>query len=348
MEKNVENMQDEKLSRALDRLNDGNCPVIADQEIEELIEMAAIVKQTHKQEELPRLLIDKIVTDLAVELGEKKQKGRTQWLYRGLACAAATLLIVIGTQFLSPQSFDKNIAQEIDGSSGMEKMIAVADNSSISFPSTADPITEEPAKEISSEKPPIAELVEETPEKATDSISKVVVEIIQVAQSTPEEEKANQVAILAKEAPPQKAMGENFIRSNMKMSLAANLDNDDQAKAGNVMLVQPDKVAPQSITVDHHSGAIRQVYNEGLEGKIIITQVLIGSEVKTIESASQGGNDPSSKGVAIPQGVYQKDKNNSNSLTVKFDEYWVTIEGNKTMEELQKIVDSLVVKKIEK
>lgn len=349
MRKNEKETEEEKISCGLDRLNDGNCPVIADTEIEELIEMAALVKKTHQQEELPRVLIDEIVNNLAAELGEKKQKGRRQWLYGGLACAAATLLIAIGTQFLLPQSFDNNIAQEMDGSAEMKKNVAVVDQGSIPVPQSAKTTIEKQEEPISSEKIPIAVPSETTATKSTNSISEALVEIIQVAQPLPEEEKINQVAILEKEIPQEKIMEKNLVRARMNMNFSAQADKYSQTNTENAILVQPNKVA-QSLTVDHSSGAIRQVYNEGLyeQEQIIITQrVLVGdSGVKAIESAKQDANKDNSKNSTAPA-VYKTNKNHNNSLTVNIDKYSVTIEGNKTTEELKKIAESLVFKKIE-
>lgn len=347
MGKNEKNIQEEKLSCSLDRLNDGNCPVIADKEIEELIEMAAIVKQAHQQDEVPRLLINEIVNNLAHELGEKKQKSRIQWLYGGLACAAASLLIAIGIQFLSPQAFDKNIAREIDGNWETQKMVTVADQGSITIPQSVNPIIEKQAKSISSEKTAITEPVEKTATKSTDSISKVLVEIIQVSPSTPGEEKINQVAILEKEAPKEKNVEKSLMRARMNMSFSVQVDHDSQIKDEKVILVQPNKVA-QSITVDQKSGAVRQVYNEGLDEQIIITQrvVIRDSGAKAMESADKDDNKANSKKSAAIA-IYKTNENHNNSLTVILDKYSVTIEGNKTTEELQKIAESLVFKKIE-
>ena len=340
MVEDKELMQGEELSRYLDQLNDGNCPLITDQEIEELIETAAVVQQSYTQNEVPRLLIDEMVTTLATELGQEKRKQHARWLYGGLACAA-TVLLVIGTQFLVPHSFEQNIAQEIDGSSKMEKVVAVADQGNIPTSQPSTSISIAPVKESS---PGAGDATPQPPRNLVDSVSKVVEEITEVAQTIPKEEKTNQVAILAKEVPQEKAMGQNLRMSKMKMDDSQDFVAIKQTNIEKVIVVQPNKVA-QSITVDPSSGTIRQVYGEGVDGTVIITQRM-SNEDKSLASAKQIEDKKAPNNFSGPQVMYVTE-NNHNSLTVKFEKYSITVEGNKTIAELQKIVDSLVAKKIE-
>lgn len=344
MEKNEELIQGEKLSHCLDQLNEGDCPVVSDREIEELIEMAAVVQQAYDQHGVPRVVIDKMVTNLATELSANKRKRRGQWLYGGLACAAATLLLVIGTQFLVPQSLEKNIAQEMDENSKREKIVAVSNQNPIAAPQATNKMIEEPSKMIVSEKtqPPITS--HETTEKVTDSISKVVVDLIQVAQVVPDEEPTGQVAIATKEVSQEKGVAQNFAMARMRMDSPMNVQKNSPVAKENVMLVQPNKVA-QSIAIDHDSGTIRQVYTEGAGENIIITQGSI-RDSEAAASASQGDVKSNNAGVGS-QAISTKDKKQKNSLTVSFQKYWITVEGNKTTAELQKIVDSLIPKPME-
>lgn len=344
MGKNKDLIQEENLSHCLDQLNAGECPIAIDQEIEELIEMAAAVKQSYTQNEVPRVLIDEMVNTLATELGAEKRKRRTQWLYGGFACVAATLVLVIGTQFLLPNSTDQNIAQEMDGKHKEEKIVAVAEESVIPAPQVTNTIVEESAKTIAGEKIQTPTTSQETTEKVSDSISKVVVDLIQVAQAVPEGQQTGQVAIASQEIPQEKVMAQNFAMTRMKMDSPMSLKENSLVAVENVMLVQPNKVA-HSITVDHNSGTIRQVYTEGAGENIIITQRRI-IESEAMASGAQEAAKSNKAGVGA-QVISPKDKKQKNSLTVKFEKYSITVEGNKTIAELQKIVDSLIPKKME-
>ena len=349
MEKNEEIVQGEKLSHCLDQLNEGNCPVISDQEIEELIETAAVVQQTYSKQEVPRLVIDEMVTTLATELSRNKRKRRGQWLYGGLACAVATLLLVIGTQFLVPKSLEKNISQEMDGNYKTEKIVAVVEQSVIPAPQVIKTIIEEPAKTIANEKIQSPTISPETTERVADSISKTVVDLIQVAQVVPEGEQTGQVAIASQEVPQEKVMAQNFAMTRMRMDSPMSLQENNLAKTENFILVQPNKVA-KSITIDRSTATIRQVYTEGAEGSsnnIIITQRTIVDR-EALGSDKQGGNRKEfSSSEAGSKIISQQEKSQGNSLTVKLEKYWITVEGNKTTAELQKIVDSLIPKKME-
>lgn len=352
MEENKEITQRDELSRCLDRLNDGNYPVMEDKEIEELIEMAVVVKEAHGSEELPRVLIDEIVDTLVIELGGKKEKQRRHWLYGGVACAAASLFVAITTQFLLPQSFNQNISQEIDGNVEKQKLVAVVDQSSSPIVQKVIPM-EEKREDIIESKPMGDEKLqsglpaESTPSKSADSMAKVMVEILEVAQLTGKEEegKNNQVAILEKETLQEKGMGRKILMARMDRNSALQDEGGRQSKPENTMFVQPGKVA-KSVMVDLSSGVIRQVYNEGRD-EIVITQRSTGDKMGAIaQNAQQGINYYSGQNLT-KQPMDKKNREYKNSLTVEIDNYDITIEGNKSREELQKIVDSLVVKEMD-
>lgn len=221
MKKHEEFVQGEELSRCLDELNAGKCPVIDDQEIEELIKMATLVKESQGQQELPRVIIDKIVDDLATELGNKKYKKNTHWLYGGVACAAATVVLALGVQFLVPPATDKNIAQEMTGNLVEEKVVALADSVSKNATPTEKNTSQQGATTSQASVPNSTETLPTVPVEKTEppvatSITQVMAEIVKVAQVT-KEGTTTQVAVLEQDS-SEKALEKNPVMMRMGMS----------------------------------------------------------------------------------------------------------------------------------
>jgi hypothetical protein len=343
MVKNKEYNQAEELSQCLDTLNEGRHPVVADEEIKGLIEVAALVKQSVSQEDVPKLLIDEMVDNLAAELRE--QKRREHWLYGGLVGTVAAVFIAAFVQFLMPQLSENHIARQIDDSMEKQEMVAVADQSSdpMMVEATNGMIPQQVQSGNSTETPVSAP----AEEKSTDPISKVIAEGIHEAELPRIDQKPNQVAILQQETPnamttrKSKSMAETGNKS-----LQENKSMQPERKIA-MMMVMPNQAA-QSITVDNTSGVIQQVYNLGNNDEIIITQRLLDDEsrAKIKEGVNQGEIQELADSAA-QQPITKKTKDTMNSLSIKVDKYDITIEGKKTAEELQKIAESLAAKEIE-
>jgi hypothetical protein len=108
------------------------------------------------------------------------------------------------------------------------------------------------------------------------------------------------------------------------------------------MMVMPNQITP-AIMVDSTSGDIKQIYHLGGGDDITITQRLANE----ISADSQQSKVKNITGYKEIQPGNTKIKNEINSLTVRIDQYNITIEGKKTLEELQKIAKSLIAIKIE-
>jgi len=317
---NKEINQAEELSECLDHLNTGRHPTTQDEEIRELVGMANFIKQSHSQDDVPQLLIDELVDHLAAECtARKRQIQRAHWLYGGLVSTAAAVLIAAFVQFLPPAA-NHNIAQGTDDSIRLQENVVVADQASVPIISQlANPMIEQPIQSGSTAKEPVTVAVAK---KAIDDLPQKIVEIIQVAKSPPVDQKMNQVARLQQEGPKDMARTQSVLMAKTDIdSLWKN--KRSQLEPGIAMMVLPNQIA-QSITVDHISGVIRQVYNQGTHDEIMITQRPLDESPVMM------------KGNA---------KDTINSLTVKVDKYDITIEGKQTKEELQKIAESLTVMK---
>jgi len=339
---NKEFNQAEKLSECLDHLNGGRQFIAQDEEIQELVEMANFVKQSCRQEVIPQLLIGELVDKLASELQARKQhKGYTHWLYGGLVGTVAAVLIAAFVQFLVPPAVDHHIAQQFYNNGETQKNVAIADQTSVPILSQAtSPMIEQQVQSGSSAEAPAPQLVVK---KANDNLSKVIAEIIPVAELPAIEQKSNQVAILRQGMPQDMTRTKSVLMAKMDISPVSE-DVKTQLDRRVAIMVLPYQTT-QSITVDNTSGVIRQVYNQGTNDEIIITQRLHDeSRVRTRDSVKQGPVLAVAESSAIQ--TINKDVI-MNSLTVKVDKYLIRIAGNKTNKELQKIAESLIMKDIE-
>ena len=334
MKKDNELNQAEELTKCLDSLNENKYPTFQDEEIKKLVDLAAFVKQSYRQENLPHVLIDEIVNHLAKEFQEKKQKKSYFWLYSGIAGTVAAIFIAAFAHFLLPQPTDYNIAQQIT---------PAADQPShpISKEST-DTLIPPQAQSDNAIKVPVAAPIEE---KSTASVSKAIAEIIKAAESPAIDPKSNQVAILQEKSPTDIMMQKKVSMNKTSMDSLQEDKGTQGRKIARVMVMPNQAVQPTQ--VDTVSGDIKHVYNIGTHDEITITQGLADkSRVTSKEDPKEDEVTTLTEGRVI-QPLPEKTKDAMNSLTVKVDHYNVIIEGNKTPEELQEIAESLVEKEVE-
>lgn len=335
----------EELNQYLDSINAGKHPVVEDEELKQLTDLAVFINQSYSQEELPRVLIDEVVDNIAAELQAKKQKRRTRWLYSGFLGTAAAVVIAAFVQFVLPHSVDQNIAQQMDGSIEAPKMVANAKQSeeSNSTKPVDTVVTRQALPKENTEAPPVAVPVEE---KATTSASKVLAEIVNVAEAPEMEQKSNAVALLQEEKAKDITMGK-------KLSMAKSFSNSYQEERTmqperkvNKIMVMPNQTA-KSTTIDNTTGIIKQVYSLGNHDEIIITQKLQDeSNVKSRQLSKPEKEQGGVQSTAI-EPLAKNAKETMNKLTTKVDKYDITIEGAKTSEDLKTITESLVEKEME-
>lgn len=324
MVKSEEFSKAEQLSLYLDSLNDGKYPRIENEEIKELVDLAALVKQSQSPEDLPQGLIDEVVDNLAMELQAQKKKRKSYWLYSGLAGTAAAVVIAAFAQFSLPESENHNMAQQIDHSAEVPKIIAAAEQPS----QTRIPeVRTEPAPQpVQSEKQTKTPAVIPVEEKAPASLSAVLGEMIKNPATPLKEENQNQVAILREEIPKEKMLRKSIAMDTIALnSLQTEASIPPESKTIKVMAIPNQNL--ESVTVDKISGEIKQVYYFSSHDEVVITQ--------SIYDKSKG-----------PQPIIKTTNDQINSLTVKIDNYTIKVEGKKTWEELEKITESLIEKEI--
>lgn len=325
MVKSEEFSKAEQLSLYLDSLNDGKYPRIENEEIKELVDLAALVKQSQSPEELPQGLIDEVVDNLAAELQAQKRKRKSYWLYSGLAGTAAAVVVAAFAQFSLPESENHNMAQQMDHSAEAPKIIAAAEQPS----QTRIPeVRIEPAPQpVQSEKQTKTPAVTPVEEKAPASLTAVLGEMIKTPATPPKEENQNQVAILREEIPKEKMLRKNISMDTIALnSLQTEASIPPESKTIKVMAIPNQNL--ESVTVDKISGEIKQVYHFSSHDEVVITQ--------SIYDKSKG-----------PQPIIKTTHDQINSLTITIDNYTIKVEGKKSWEELKKIAESLIEKEIQ-
>jgi len=335
---NKELNQAEELSQCLDHCNDGSHPIAEDEEIKELVAIAHLVKQSYHQEVIPHVLIGELVDHLAVELTALKiQKRRTHWLYGGLMGTAAAVLIAAFIQFIVPPTADHHIAQKIDESTETQKKVAVAEQAS--GPSVSQPTEALIGQQTQSGSSREISNDQSVEKKGTDKISKVIIDIIQVAEAPKVAQKPTQVAMLQPEKPQDIAREKSGLMAKRDVS-SLGTDKKRQLEPKFAIIVLPNQTT-QSITVDHASGVIRQVYNQGTTDEITMTQRLLDENItNTKRDIKQGEAQKHAESAAL-QTIHKDTQEVMNSLTIKFDQYYITLEGKKTKEDLQKLAETI-------
>lgn len=343
MAKEQQYNQADELSRCLDGLNEGEHPTIQDGEIKEWVEMADLVKQSFSRDELPKALIAEMATTLSAELNAKKQKRYRNWLYGSLAGAAAAIVIAAFGQFLLPQTADNRIAQGINETREQQQMIAAAGQSGDSrIAASPDAVIPQQNQiDKNAEAPPPVS----PNEKSAGSVSKALTDILQGPEVPDIEQPSNQVAILQQEVPNDSKMQKSAV---MKDTESKSLRTNKIMQSGRkmtMMMVLANQIA-QSTKIDDVNGVIQQVYDLGHHDEITITQKIL-DESETKADAQQDQMQAMEKSTSIQPFTEEIKENNHNSITVKVDNFNITIEGKKTTAELQKIAKSLTAKKLE-
>lgn len=328
MVKNEGFNQSEELSQYLDALNDGSYPVVQDKEMQELVKVASFAKQAYNQQDFPQLMIDNMVNNLSAELRAQKQKRRRKWLYSGFAAAA--VLLITSAQLLWPHSPKLDVAQQSELTNHKEAIVDEANDAAKSLQNdsvqSADVDTSTGQAVLPQEAKPV------------EVAAQLLAEIVQGAEAPDTQQNSNQVAMISRETAkeiPEKRNALMSVRNIETKSLGS------QNERRTAIMVLPNQTA-SSIKVDNASGIIQQVYNQGTADEITITQ----KPVRSLAAASE-------KDVAQVRNIQQHNqisdqlKDGNNQITIKKDQYYITVAGNKTKEELEKTAESMVIRDVE-
>ena len=310
----------EELSAALDRLNSGQTTQSNDQEISELLEVAALLRNSDLPAKPPAHILSASVEQATAGLNAQPKRRRMPWVYSGLLGAAAALLVFFGLhgtpeiQDIAQQTMPASVPQ----TNPSEKTAPANTTSSSDAKSDAKSEssvapTEKPRSGPLQAKP-AAPNAPAAPPAATPSITPPAAKPPAPVQPVPAEARAERAAPSLKSAIPPVAPKEKATADSL------------------VPLKLPGR-SPDSITQDS-AGSIRQVFNAGTPQELIINQRKLptGQKNAAVQSEQAATRDTKNYSVGPP---------GPNKLTVAINGQEVTLEGRQSLEELAELAKTL-------
>ena len=310
----------EDLSAALDRLNSGQTTQSNDQEISELLEVAALLRNSDLPAKPPAHILSASVEQATSGLHAQTKRRRMPWVYSGLLGAAAALLVFFGLHG-TPEIQD--IAQQtmpaaVPQANPSEKTAPT--NTTSSSDAKSDAKSAAPVAPM--EKPrsgplqakPAAPNAPAAPPAATPSITPPAAKPPAPVQPVPAEARAERAAPSMKSAIPPAAPKEKATADSL------------------VPLKLPGR-SPDSITQDS-ADSIRQVFNTGTPQELVISQRKLptGQKNAAVQSEQAATRDTKNYSVGPP---------GPNKLTVTINGQEVTLEGRQSLEELAELAKKL-------
>ena len=310
----------EELSVALDRLNSGQTTQSNDQEISDLLEVAALLRNSDLPAKPPAHILSASVEQATAGLHAQTKRRRMPWVYSGLLGAAAALLVFFGLhgtpeiQDIAQQTMPATVPQ----ANPSEK--AAPTNTTSSSDAKADTIIAAPVAPM--EKPrsgplqakPAAPNAPAAPPAATPSITPPAAKPPAPVQPVPAEARAERAAPSLKSAIPPVAPQEKATADRL------------------VPLKLPGR-SPDTITQDS-ADSIRQVFNTGTPQELVISQRKLptGQKHAAVHSEQAATRDTKNYSVGPPV---------PNKLTVTINGQEVTLEGRQSLEELAELAKKL-------
>ena len=310
----------EELSAALDRLNSGQTTQSNDQEISELLEVAALLRNSDLPAKPPAHILSASVEQATSGLHAQTKRRRMPWVYSGLLGAAAALLVFFGLHG-TPEIQD--IAQQtmpaaVPQANPSEKTAPT--NTTSSSDAKSDAKSAAPVAPM--EKPrsgplqakPAAPNAPAAPPAATPSITPPAAKPPAPVQPVPAEARAERAAPSLKSAIPPVAPQEKATADRL------------------VPLKLPGRT-PDTITQDSADN-IRQVFNTGTPQELVISQRKLptGQKNAAVQSEQAATRDTKNYSVGPP---------GPNKLTVTINGQEVTLEGRQSLEELAELAKTL-------
>ena len=310
----------EDLSAALDRLNSGQTSQSNDQEISELLEVAALLRNSDLPAKPPAHILSASVEQATSGLHAQTKRRRMPWVYSGLLGAAAALLVFFGLHG-TPEIQD--IAQQtmpaaVPQANPSEKTAPT--NTTSSSDAKSDAKSAAPVAPM--EKPrsgplqakPAAPNAPAAPPAATPSITPPAAKPPAPVQPVPAEARAERAAPSLKSAIPPVAPQEKATADRL------------------VPLKLPGRT-PDTITQDSADN-IRQVFNTGTPQELVISQRKLptGQKNAAVHSEQAATRDTKNYSVGPP---------GPNKLTVTINGQEVTLEGRQSLEELAELAKTL-------
>ena len=310
----------EELSVALDRLNSGQTTQSNDQEISDLLEVAALLRNSDLPAKPPAHILSASVEQATAGLHAQTKRRRMPWVYSGLLGAAAALLVFFGLhgtpeiQDIAQQTMPASVPQ----TNPSEKTAPANTTSSSDAKSDAksESSVAPPEKPRSGplQAKPAAPNAPAAPPAATPSITPPAAKPPAPVQPVPAEARAERAAPSLKSAIPPVAPQEKATADRL------------------VPLKLPGRT-PDTITQDSADN-IRQVFNTGTPQELVISQRKLptGQKNAAVQSEQAATRDTKNYSVGPP---------GPNKLTVTINGQEVTLEGRQSLEELAELAKTL-------
>ena len=301
----------EELSVALDRLNSGQTTQSNDQEISDLLEVAALLRNSDLPAKPPAHILSASVEQATAGLHAQTKRRRMPWVYSGLLGAAAALLVFFGLhgtpeiQDIAQQTMPATVPQ----ANPSEK--AAPTNTTSSSDAKADTIIAAPVAPM--EKPRSGPL-QDKPAAPNAPAATPPAKPPAPVQPVPAEARAERAAPSMKSAIPPAAPKEKATADSL------------------VPLKLPGRT-PDSVTQDS-ADSIRQVFNTGTPQELVISQRKLptGQKNAAVHSEQAATRDTKNYSVGPP---------GPNKLTVTINGQEVTLEGRQSLEELAELAKTL-------
>ncbi len=314
----------EELSAALDCLNSGQTIQSNDQEISELLEVAALLRNSDLPAKPPEHILSASVEQATAGLHAQTKRRRMPWVYSGLLGAAAALLVFFGLhgtpeiQDIAQQTMPATVPQA-KPSEKTAPANTTASSDAKSDAKSAAPVapTEKPLSGPLQAKPTAPNSPAATPAATTAAppAATPAAKLPAPVQPVPAEARAERAEFSLKSPIPPMAPQEKSTPDKLvPLKLAGQI--------------------PDSITQDA-AGNIRQVFNAGTPQELVISQRKLPTGQKNAASQS----DP-----ATNKSIITSDSGGMtglNKLIASINGQEVTLEGRQSLEELAELAKKL-------
>lgn len=293
----------EELSRCLDALACGRAAVSADADVQALADTAAYIKKIFLPPPAP-LEAAALAEAVATRLAAERRHRRRGWLFSGVAGAAAAIVVALALHLQPgvPGGAETGQSPAVTGGEWAKQQQQLL----------AEPGRDGETPPAGITVPPPAGTGEQATTPATPAVSPPLYAVAPAGQTIPPVEDAAPAAT-----------------GNVKASASAGHTTTSNGGASQTVafLTLPGRSA-ETVYIDRASGMVRQVYNLGAAGPVIITQRPRQAGATGREAAL--AMRPS----AVPEGA--------NKITVTVGDWEVTVEGKLPPPDLQKIAVALV------
>ncbi len=311
------NHEIEILSESLDKMNIGIIPEAEDQELSDLLEVAALLRKSGINAPPPEHILSATVERSVAGLAAHQHSHRKPWMYSGFLGAAAALLIFFGLHGLpSPQEISAVVTPPPQTAtiSPAEKTRTETLIAPIEKPSA-------PERPASSPKPDSPPPAESSPSSSTQ----------------PSRSQASATPSVTPPQPPAAAPSRQETHSFPSLKAAPPPRSAEQKPlpAARSILRLPGRT-PESVTHDSTAGTVRQVYDQGTAKELIITRRITPS----VEN-NKASRKASPRIAAEADSAKSLSFQDSNKVVIFIKGQEVTLEGRQTVQELTELGEKL-------